>query len=42
MKTNSVLDPVTVKEMNFNQKLKNFQTFNIRRFKVSKSVRPIR
>lgn len=41
MKTNSVLDAVTVQEMNMNQKLKNTKTFNFRRFEVPNSVRPL-
>jgi hypothetical protein len=41
MKTNSVLDAVTVQEMNMNQKLKNTKTFNFRRFEVPDSVRPL-
>jgi hypothetical protein len=41
MKTNAILDAVTVQEMNMNQKLKNTKTFNFRRFEVPSSVRPL-
>nr|WP_299423955.1 hypothetical protein [uncultured Emticicia sp.] len=41
MKTNAILDAVTVQEMNMNQKLKNTKTFNFRRFEVPSSARPL-
>jgi hypothetical protein len=41
MKTNAILDAVTVQEMNMNQKLKNTKTFNFRRFEVPSNVRPL-
>jgi len=41
MKTNTILDAVTVQEMNMNQKLKIIKTFNFRRFEVPSSVRPL-
>jgi len=41
IKTNAILDAVTVQEMNMNQKLKNTKTFNFRRFEVPSSVRPL-
>jgi hypothetical protein len=41
MKTNAILDAVTVQEMNMNQKLKITKTFNRRRFEVPSNVRPL-
>lgn len=41
MKTNSVLDAVTVQEMNIHQNLINNKTFYFRRFEVPTNVRPL-